>query len=317
TEARALLLAQHTNLYAGLLRTYLALNDSAKAFATVERARARSLVELLAERRLDFRADAPADLLKQQDELDRQRSAAYAALVNLDPRKKDDERIKAEQAKLVSLERQQRDLTADIKRASPRIGILLYPDPLDLKGAQAALDSGTLLLAYYADEKQTYLFAVTKDSQKVFTLPVGSAELTKQVRRFRNAVAVPRLGLGASHDFEVAHEQGQKLYDTLVRPAQEWVDKAQRVLICPDEASRTLPFAALVSQTKPQPRYFIEDKPLHTIASTTVYAETRKWASSSNSKREMKLLAFGDALYTKEQAEAAKGQKPEQAAQKP
>src|SRR5262249_32865342 len=94
-------------------------------------------------------------------------------------------------------------------------------------------------------------------------------------------------------------------------------EKAERVLICQDEAVRTLPFAALVSQTKPQPRYFIEDKPLHTIASTTVYAETRKRASPSNSKLEMKLLAFGDALYTNEQADAAKGRKPGQAARKP
>src|SRR5205807_8158992 len=64
--------------YLGLLRADLALNDKAAALATAERNRARSLVDLLAERRLDFRAGAPEELLHRQDELDRKRAAAYA-----------------------------------------------------------------------------------------------------------------------------------------------------------------------------------------------------------------------------------------------
>ncbi len=87
TEARALLLARYATPFTGLLRAHLELNDLPAAFATSERARARSLVEMLAERRLDLRSDAPAELIKQQDELDQKRSAAYSALARLDARK--------------------------------------------------------------------------------------------------------------------------------------------------------------------------------------------------------------------------------------
>src|SRR5262249_3873895 len=102
-----------------------------------------------------------------------------------------------------------------------------------------------------------------------------------------------------------AQQQGQKLYDDLIRPAQDWVSRATRILICPDGALHALPFAALVSQTDPTPQYFIEHKLIHTIVSMTVYAETRKSAAARENNPEQTVLAFGDAIYTREQTAAA------------
>ncbi|MBI1923045.1 tetratricopeptide repeat protein [Candidatus Poribacteria bacterium] len=310
TEARALLVAQHTMPYTGLLRTSLALNDPPAAFATLERARARSLVERLAERQLDFRADAPADLLAQQNELDQKRSFASTQLTQLDPNR-DSSRIEELRAQLARYDVQQRELETQIRRASPKFAALQYPEPLDLVGAQAALDAGTLLLTYYVDEKATSLFAVTKTGLEVFTLLVGEDALKKQVRALQNAVTQKRLG----NPLQEAHEHGRELYEALIRPAQAQVNQAQRILLCPDGPLHTTPFAALVSQTEPLLRYFVEEKPLHTIFSMTVYAETRKGGSgrtreTRNTKRFPRLLAFGDPIYTREQAEAMQRQKP-------
>jgi CHAT domain-containing protein/Tfp pilus assembly protein PilF len=305
TEARSLLLAQYQKSYSGLLRTHLSLDDLPAAFATFERARARGLVDLLAERRLDLRADAPADLLKQQDLLDHNRSTAYAALARLNPQT-DGRRIDELRASLTRYDIQQRELEAQFRRASPRFANLQYPEPLDLDAARAALDEGTLLLAYHVDEKQTYLFAVTRTGLKVLTLPIEEAVLTRQVNAFRDAVGQKRLG----NPLRDGQQQGGKLYDDLVRPAQEWVSRATRILICPDRVLHALPFAALVSRTDPQPRYFIEEKPLHTIVSMTVYAETRKPVVVGDRETPPTVLAFGDAIYVKEQTVTATKQKP-------
>ena len=331
TDGRALLLALHSAPHAGLLRTYVALNNLPAAFATLERARARSLVDLLAERRLDFRADAPVELLTRQEELDQKRSAAYkslthtflqltearAAISKLDPTTErnritileasagtQEKRLQGLREELELLVVQQRELDTRIRRASPRLAALQYPEPLDLHSAQAALDSGTLLLTYVVDEETTFLFAVTKTEFQLFPLPVGRARLTDDVRWFRAMVAKEKLGDPA--------EPGRKLYDTLVRPAQALVNRAQRVLICPDGPLQALPFAALVSRPDPQLRYFIDDKPLHTISSVTVYAETRRGAADAaraagNSIRHVTILAFGDPVYTKAQAAATAG----------
>jgi CHAT domain-containing protein len=75
-------------------------------------------------------------------------------------------------------------------------------------------------------------------------------------------------------------------------------------LICPDGALHALPVAALISRADPEPRYFIEDKPLHIIVSMTVYAETRKSAATDKHKPKPTVLAFGDAIYANEQTTA-------------
>lgn len=312
-EARAFLTARYTYAYAGLLETNLALKDWPAAFAVVERARARSFIELLGDRRLDFHSDVSADLLKQQDELDRNRSTTYATLrdtsVNLNSARAelskialggDAERIRKLNGQiekfgkrvddlrmdLIRISVQQRELETKIRRDSSKFASLKYPEPLELKGAQAALDTGTLLLSYFVGTEETYLLAVTKDSIKVFTLPVGENALKDRVRAFRSEVASVRV------DWSKLMEEGKNLYDILIGPAQDSINQAKRILICPDGPLNILPFAALVRQTRPMPRYFIEDKPLHMVNSMTVYDEMRKLKTENGQQK--RLLAFGD-----------------------
>lgn len=333
-EARAFLVGRYTNLYGGLLRADLQLDDLPAAFATVERARARSMVELLGERRLDLRA--PAGLVKRQDELDEGRSAAYASLKDVQIRlngareelsvaEADKEtqvvgKLKGQvetlggqadelRIRLARLAIRQQELEEEIRRNSPKLAALKYPEPHDLKTAQAALDTGTLLLTYYVAQDETYLFAVTKNSINVFTLPDGEDALNSRIKSFRNKVATYQLDLNDPSRLEEVNRQAEEMYDLLVRPARALVNQASRILICPDGLLYALPFAALVSQTKPTLRYLIEDKPLHTISSMTVYAETRR-ASERNRQRQTTLLAFGDPLYSKRQTVGATRQRP-------
>ena len=331
SDARALLLAQLTGPYTGLLRTHLALNDLPSAFATLERARARSLVEMLTERQIDFHADLPADLLKRQDNLALCRSDAAATLTyahtqlpkaqtelgKLNPNKdanriavlenqieEFNQQIKKLPDALTQYSVEQRKLDEEIRRApgvSSRFANLQYPHPLDLAGAQTALAPDTLLLAYHLVLDESYLFAVTKTDIKLFKLPARKV-IADSVRAFQSEVAVKRRGLNDLATIKIINEQGKKLYDLLIGPAQALVNQANRVLICPDGPLHTLPFAALVSQIKPAPRYFIQDKPLHTIVSMTVYAQSRKpLALNPNQKKHV--LAFGDAVYTDDHAQ--------------
>jgi CHAT domain-containing protein/Tfp pilus assembly protein PilF len=291
-EARALFLAQHTKPFSGLLRVNIALNELPAAFATLERARARSLAELLTERRFDLRSGAPPDLVKKQDELDQKRSAAYAALARLEPGDVSKRAVELKEELRICGVRQ-RELEAEFRRTVPRFASLQYPEPLDFDQTRAALDEGTLALAYYVDQKQTYLFGLTSTSLKLLVLPVGEKSLVEMLGIFHQQLSGRRLGDPDEH--------GQKLYDLLIRPAQAWVDQATRVLICPDGPLQTLPFASLVSRPKPDVRYFIDDKPLHMIVSMTVYAQTRR-QPIPKTNRETRVLAFGDPAYSNEDA---------------
>src|SRR4029079_11259163 len=86
-EARSLFLAHMPQPATGLLRACVALHDLPAAFTTLDRSRARSFVELLAERAASFSADAPHELLDRQQALDRRRDATYRQLSRLDPGK--------------------------------------------------------------------------------------------------------------------------------------------------------------------------------------------------------------------------------------
>lgn len=335
---RAYDLSFRTRLYIGLLRSYIGLNDLPTAFATGERFRARGLIELLAERQLDLLGDAAIDLLRKHDELDQNRSIDFAKLIEAntvlsstreelgrlefhqqteaiaqikEKMKHLNEQIGRLSVKLYEYGNETKKLEVQIRRNSPKLAALQYPQPLNLKGAQAALDRGTLLLSYYVDENETYLFAVIGTTLKVLSLPVGKKILNEEVNLLRDEVSRKKLGNPA--------QRGKKLYDILIRPTQTLINQAKRILICPDGPLHTLPFAALVSQTKPRLRHLIEEKPLHTIVSMTVYAETRRHGNTGNQadsarrlrrytgtqRRIEKVLAVGDALFTEDNGQTS------------
>ncbi len=289
SEARALATEGYLYAYAGMLLLQMRIRDPATAFATLERSRARALAEMIAEREAQLESDASPPLRARQRELDRRRAAAYHNLARLDPRQAG-ARIDALRGEIEHLAREQRELTATIQRASPRFASLRYPRPLDLRGARAALDPGTLLLSYFVDEEQTALFALTRSGGlRVFRLPVRARDLREDIARFRAGV-LQRAATRA---------RGRALYRLLVRPAGRLGAGARRVLICPDGPLNLLPFGALdASRRRGDPAcYLAELKPLHRIVSMTVYAETirrRRPGAGGDGAAPPRVLAFGD-----------------------
>ena len=233
--------------------------------------------------------DAAAVLSSKNSELESQKRAGDAERVNeLEKQLKGlKKRIEGLRIELVNITLRRRALETEVRSVAPEVAALESPLPTSLRDAQATLDAGTLLLSYFVGMEKTYLFAVTQKTIKVYTLPAGETILKGQVKAFRNEVGSKRI------DTSKLMEQGQSLYTLLVSPAQASVDQAKRVLICPDGPLHLLPFAALLRQTRPIPRYFAEDKPLHTISSMGVYAATRK-LRAENGRQQKRLLAFAD-----------------------
>jgi CHAT domain-containing protein/Tfp pilus assembly protein PilF len=296
-ERRALLFARSRAPFEGLIETHIALGDLPAAFSVLERARARSLVEIFSERDLDFRSKVPANLLRQQRDLNEKRSATYSSLIRLGS-KPDAKRLEVLQKELNANSVKQSELEERIRHLSPKLAQLKYPQPLDLKAAQGVLDPDTLLLAYWIKGNETLLFALTKTDIQMFRVSNDEITLSRQVRLFRDKVAVYRIDNDDPTRINELIDTSKQLYDTLVRPAQHLVNQAKRILICPEGSLNALPFSALVSQSGPQLRYFMEDKPLHTIPSLTVYAEIRKQYVRKERSRN-RLLAFGDPHYGK------------------
>lgn len=306
-EVRAGFSARYADYYRDYIDVLLELEQPAQAFEVLERSRARSLLAMLAERDLVFAGDLPADLARERTRLNAEYDDTQAAIAELNPAR-DQARVDRMLARLRELRDTREALAGTIRKASPRFASLHYPQPLDLGAAQRALDTGTVLLAYSVTKEKTFLFVVQPDRPlvraarpvAVVTLGVGEAVLREKIAVLRSLI---QRGVDSTPASTASlHAAGQELFDTLVSPAGTVIAASDRVLISPDGPLHTLPFAALVqSSDRPAPgaaRYFVEWKPLHVVASVTVYAELKKARRPAGDAGPSPVLAaFGDPTY--------------------
>jgi CHAT domain-containing protein/tetratricopeptide (TPR) repeat protein len=135
-----------------------------QAFEASERARARSLLELLSESHADIRQGVDPVLLARERSLE------------TDLRIKSEQRIRSQNAALdkdlEGLTVQYREVEAQIRTRSPRYAALTQPQPLTLAEVQKQLlDPDTLLLEYSLGEERSFLWAVSSNSFHTYELP--------------------------------------------------------------------------------------------------------------------------------------------------
>jgi CHAT domain-containing protein/Tfp pilus assembly protein PilF len=301
-ETRSGFRAQFAYFYTDYIDLLVAQQQTADAFQIFERSRARTLLSMLAERDLIFSADVPEEVERERKRIAWDYDAALEELAELLPQK-DQAQIEQLLIQVGNLRNRQSQLVDRVRRESPRLASLQYPEPLGLTQTGTALDPGTALLAYSIGKDRSYVFVVTPGGGlRVHSLSVGEGRLREEVERFRSLIQ--RAGLGAA-DISPIVERGRQLYDLLIQPAAQTIARADRVLIVPDGPLHVLPFAALVRGTEvtdrragPAWQYLVEWKPTHVIVSATVYAELRK-ARSNRSVREhaRTIVAFGNPAY--------------------
>lgn len=294
-EARTAYSAGLRKFYLSAIEALVDLGRNGEAFSTLERSRARQMLAIIAERDLVFSADIPEDMDQRRriliTEYQRAMDALSLASAGTEPELLNArERVDAAKAALA-------DLKEAIKRASPRLASLQYPVPLDLKGALAALDPGTVALTWSIGEERSHLFVLGGKGLSVCPLPMGRSALAVKIRRVRQQI----LSKG-----EVDTRELSKL---LLGPARKEIAKARRIMILPDGPLHLLPMATLRDPCRPS-RYLIERCPLHTAVSMTVYAEIKKsWAERTR----LPLVIFGDPAYSEVPAGEAERDPPREA----
>ncbi|MBI3950644.1 MAG: CHAT domain-containing protein [Acidobacteria bacterium] len=155
----------------------------ANALKASERARARSLLEILTEARADIRQGVKPALLERERGLQQQLDAKAERLTRLLSSKYTEEQKTTAEKELSDLLMQSQDVQAQIRASSPRYAALTQPQPLSLKEIQQqVLDDDTLLLEYALGDERSFLWAVTPNSIHSFELP-KRAEIEAAARR--------------------------------------------------------------------------------------------------------------------------------------
>ena len=142
------------------------------ALQASEASRARSLLDMLAEARMDIRQGVDPGLVKKDMALDLRLGALEERQARLlgPPHTAGQAEELAEEIR--HLVQEKGEAEAEIRLASPHYAALTQPQPLDLQQIQAkVVDPGSLLLEYSLGEEHSYLWVVGKSSIASFQLP--------------------------------------------------------------------------------------------------------------------------------------------------
>ncbi|HKQ78215.1 MAG TPA: CHAT domain-containing tetratricopeptide repeat protein [Blastocatellia bacterium] len=229
------------DLYIDLLMRQRDVRDSenltALAIEASERSRARSLLDLLVEARIEIRQDVDPELLNRERTLQQALNTGAEQQIRLLSGKHTKERAEMAARRVASLTDQLQEVRAQIRAANPRYAALTQPEPLSLEQIQAqALDGETLLLEYALGDKRSYVWAVTQTAVTGYELP-GRAEIEAAARRFYELVK-------ANAKREEIEEAATRLSQMALAPAVERFGK-RRLAIVADGALQYVPFAAL------------------------------------------------------------------------
>ena len=307
-EIRSGFAAERVSYYREYAEVLAGLDQTSRAFDVVERSWARSLLAMLAERDLSFASDVSPEFERERKRVATEYDRTQSAMAGFArSRKGQPSELTRLRLRLNELRDQREANARRARQASPRFAALRYPQPLDAAGTRRALDPGTVLLSYSVGEHRTILFVVQPPQRlvasapgvSVFTIPVGADALREQVKAFRNLIQ--RQSGSGENAIAALRTQGRTLFETLVKPAEQLIAGASRVVISPDDVLHTLPFGALVLPPRASraetSRYFIEWKPLHNVISGTVYAELKKTRRTTSASARPTVVAFADPSY--------------------
>ena len=235
---RSTYFARKQPYYDAYIALLMRLGRAERAFEIVERARARSLMDLLGAQPGGFLHGADPALAAEQGSLFR----AVQFKANQIKRTPGSAQLRAELDELIS---RYRSLEGRLTNAAVRRNAFAGYQPLSAQALRELLESGETLLEFRLGAEHSYLWTVTHDAVTATVLPPKLA-IESRVRAF-TALAVDAAGRAASPARQRRFAQlRESLSAELFAPLRGML-AGRRIRIVPDGALHRLPFAMLLA----------------------------------------------------------------------
>ncbi len=307
---------RYHEFYIDLLMRQAAAGDRDKltrpALEAGERARARGLLDLLGETRVDLRADVAPELLARERELQQALNSATDFQQQLISRLHTKPQADAAQQRIDRLTVDWNELQGRIRVASPRYAALTAPPLVTVEEIQRdLLDADTVLLEYLLGERRSYLWAVSKQSLASYELP-PRAEIERQALRVRSLLTARQPVAGesdAARANRIAQAdrqfpgEAEKLSRMLLSAAGD-LNKARLVIVA-DGALQYMPFAALPLGGKP----LIAEHEILSLPSASTLAVLRR-ELKDRAVAPKTLAVFADPVFEKDDPRLTQDRKP-------
>ncbi|MBZ5512188.1 MAG: CHAT domain-containing protein [Acidobacteriia bacterium] len=295
--------AQHAyEFYVDLLMQQHRLNPdkgyNAQALEAHERAKARGLLDLLSEAKVDLRQGVNPELLQREIHLRQLLEEKQTAEIRLLASGDGGEPARELQKELEALRTEYQQVEAQIRAGSPHYAALTQPQPLGVSAIQKqVLDPDTVLLEYAMGQQRSYLWAVTTSGLTSFEL-AGRGEIeTLAVRLYRTIIGRRP---SAPDDYQ---RTAWALSKILLGPVQDELG-SKRLLIAGDGALQIVPFAALPSPsrdagaTEPYEPLIVRHEIVSVPSASTLALLRRDVAGRHSAPRN--LAVFADPVFERE-----------------
>jgi CHAT domain-containing protein/tetratricopeptide (TPR) repeat protein len=257
-EFRIDLAEQSANLYGRAVLLAVSLKQINDAFDLTERARARTFLDQLGNKRIDLRAHMPEEFALREQELRRENISLERQLgqelakpvAEINP-----ERTHLLDLKLSLVRAEYERWLTRLKVSSPEYASFLSISPLTLSEAQQQLAPDETLISYFTTPDITLAFVVTRANVRVTKLRVTERELAVAVTTFRDFSGQS----GSSPNLK-------QLYKWLIAPIRSQL-KTSMIAIVPHGVLHDLPFAALTPDGK---EYFGDSHEIFSLPSVSV-----------------------------------------------
>jgi len=250
-DMASLFMWEKSGIYRHLVTTLLETEDPARALSYAERAKARTLVDMMETAMLQ-RVDAVhprlhplAEVLGELSALRGAPIESFSSLIAGFP---------IESGVTAAVERALQDYIAIrtcLEREYPVLSDTLAVEPTVLwnraQEVQGELGEGTVALEYFVTEDETIVWVITEEGiQTASRIAVTRDELTEQVRGFRKEIEDLPVLEQTAVSYLGALKKGRDLYEFLIAPVENYIQGATHLVIVPSDVLFYIPFGALV-----------------------------------------------------------------------
>lgn len=162
--------------------------------------------------------------------------------------------------------------------------------PLALDQLKEKLPGRIQLVQFALLEDKVVIWYVANNRFESKTVNIGSDQVMAKVDQLLNLVSHP-----PTDQHQPILQPATELYDLLIQPVSEWLDRGKQLCIVPDKALNLLPFGVLFSSATQ--RYLVEDFALIYAASTNTFVRDTILAVERNQNSRETLLGIGNPTF--------------------
>lgn len=236
-----------------LVASGTALDDALNVIQRGAQSSAASAVNKLAVR-LAAGNDRLAELVRRDQDLGSEADAldkSILAAVSKERARRDPTAEQRARERISAIAGERSRLQKTLSAEFPEYSALSNPLPLTTKEIQSLLSDDEAMVLFAVSEKQSHVFALTRDGFDWKPIPVGADALSGKIVAFRRGLDIARAsdasGKTGLFDLALANE----LYATLLAPVETLVKGKRSLLVVPSGALTALPLHLLVTEKPP------------------------------------------------------------------